>query len=337
VEIERKKRLYASQNIDELLVEAHINYGKYTVGTDHESGLPSYLPLEVFDDTEFECTNPEDWIKAGTTSEGTCNIPAKALFFDKDDRGSFKSCMVNSWDAKEMKFGITWTKAEGGPQTDKNFGAADKTFRVHLYFCAEDPFTFVRRVVEAHRARRSFEATIRYSLYVDSMPSDELSPLDTEQVNRILLLALNTKKLKQNALDTTSLLNEINIDYQRTMNKIIFDVNLKDPNQQALKELLRLPDEPEEAPKKAPQSGVVSVPFHDLPIHFSDFCFHSFNTKLEAITALTSVNDQMLQLTTMNLFNTSIVKSVRLDEFEQMQNANMVQINKFLKDQWCSN
>jgi hypothetical protein len=63
------------------------------------------------------------------------------------------------------------------------------------------------------------------------MPTDNIQPLDTEQVNRVLVLALNTKKLKQNALDTTSLLNEVNIDYARTMNKIIFDVNLRDPTQ----------------------------------------------------------------------------------------------------------
>lgn len=326
VEIERKKRLYASQDINELLVESGINYAKYNVEMNHQTGQKSYLPLDVFDDTEYEARNPEDWITLGTDKDGVCSIPAKALFFDADGKGTFKPCRVTAWDPTEKKFTLVW--APGSTET--------KLFRVHILFEAEDPFVYVQRVVKAHSSRASFEATIRYSLYVDHMPTDEIAPLDTEQVNRILLLALNTKKLKQNALDTTSLLHEINVAYQRTMNKIIFDVNLKDPNQQELKELLQLPKEPEEKPKVVPALGVVECPFHDLPINFSDFCFHSFNTKIEAITALTNTNIECLQLQKMNIFNTTISKGVRLEEFEQLQNSNMVQLNSFLKDKWST-
>ena len=39
---------------------------------------------------------------------------------------------------------------------------------------------FAKRVSNAHAARREFEAHIRYSLYIDSMPTDEIQPLDTE-------------------------------------------------------------------------------------------------------------------------------------------------------------
>jgi len=35
--------------------------------------------------------------------------------------------------------------------------------------------------------------------------------------------ALNSKKLKDKLMDTSQLINEINIEYARTMNKIVFD------------------------------------------------------------------------------------------------------------------
>ena len=142
------------------------------------------------------------------------------------------------------------------------------------------------------------------------MPTDELSPLDTEQVNRILVLALNTKKLKQNALDTTSLLSEVNIDYARTMNKIIFDLNLTRPALAHVSSALRVLESKEEALAKLREKPcrIMPVPRHDFPKHFSDFCFNSFYTKGEAIKALVDVNEQCLKLTELSLFNTRISK-----------------------------
>jgi hypothetical protein len=43
---------------------------------------------------------------------------------------------------------------------------------------SEDPQVFAKRVGVAHSQRRQFESHIRYSLYVDSMPIDEMQPLD---------------------------------------------------------------------------------------------------------------------------------------------------------------
>jgi len=215
---------------------------------------------------------------------------------------------VLSHDANDAKFVVKY----------KDTGVAVKVYRIHLCFQAENPFLFAQRVAAAHQLRREFESQIRYALYVDNMPTDELSPLDTEQVNRILVLALNTKKLKQNALDTTSLLSEVNIDYARTMNKIIFDLNLTRPALAQVSSALRMLENKEEALAKfreKPWLGVMPVPRHDFPKHFSDFCFNSFYTKGEAIKALVDVNEQCLKLTELSLFNTRISKSQTLSDF----------------------
>ena len=47
--------------------------------------------------------------------------------------------------------------------------------------------------------------------------------MTVEQINRMLGFALNSKKLKDKLMDTSQLINEINIEYARTMNKIVFD------------------------------------------------------------------------------------------------------------------
>lgn len=345
IEIERKTRLYASQNVEELLRKEGIDYAKYSVETDHESGKPCYLPLEIFDDTEYESRSPAEWIQLGTDDAGVTCVDSKALRVEADGSGRYRPCEVIGYDATEQKFTVVWKDREGagaaaGGKESKDGSSFDRArlFRIHICFQAENPFVYAKRVANAHLLRREMEAHIRYSLYVDQMPTDEISQLDTEQVNRILLLAVNTKKLKANALDATSLLNEVNIDYARTMNKIIFDVNLKDPSNASLRTQLRLAApgavaEGEEI-KECPYLGVVQVPFHDFPKHFSDFCFHSFYTKTEAINALVKVNTECLRLGKMSVFNTSISKSVSLTDFEAFQALSMKTLNEFIKQKW---
>jgi len=366
IEIERKKRLYAAQDIEKLLLAAGVNYARYGVGMDHATGGVSYLPLEIFDNVDFETHAPKEWIELGRNELALANpallgtpqlaampvsIPAKALRFEDPTNpssggGNYVEAEVLGFDDSEEKFLVRYKDTPSLPPV--------LLHRIHIYFEAESPFDYVRRIVFAHATRRQLESSIRYSLYVDNMPTDEIQPLDNEQVNRILLLALSTKKLKQCALDTTSLLNEVNIDYGRTMNKIIFDVNLKDPQQHALRQQLQLTaqggkDEDGVAAAAALVAssngsagrsgryqylGVVRVPFHDFPKHFSNFCFHSFYTKLEAITALVKVNAECLRLAKLSVFNTAISKSVRLEEFEQLQTSSMLQLSTFLKDKW---
>ena len=57
------------------------------------------------------------------------------------------------------------------------------------------------------------------------MPKEDLAELDTEQKKRIENLA-KTKKIGD--IDTQALIQEVNFDFARTMNKIIFDQYLVD-------------------------------------------------------------------------------------------------------------
>jgi hypothetical protein len=109
-------------------------------------------------------------------------------------------------------------------------GDVEQRTRLQVCFNAEVPQKFVNRLVFAHAAREMAESLIRYNLYIDCMPTDGVAQLDSEQINRIVSKALNTLMLKRNEFDTNQLLAEINTDYARTMNKIVFDANMRDPN-----------------------------------------------------------------------------------------------------------
>ena len=42
--------------------------------------FPSFLPLEIFDNTEFDCRTPEDWLSLGVDDSGVRKpVPGKAL------------------------------------------------------------------------------------------------------------------------------------------------------------------------------------------------------------------------------------------------------------------
>lgn len=63
-----------------------------------------------------------------------------------------------------------------------------------------------------------------------------------------------------------------------------------------------------------------------------DFRFSSFLTNIEVMRTLAKVRNECEKLETMNLFTTNLTKSVRLDEFEQMQTATINNVRNFLKD-----
>jgi len=91
--------------------------------------------------------------------------------------------------------------------------------------------------------RAAAERRLKYNLYVDCMPTDEMQPLDEEQVARIVNSAMNTEALLVADLDTEQLVGEVDTDYIKVMNEIIFNENLKDPSQQELCHQLKTEEE----------------------------------------------------------------------------------------------
>jgi len=71
VVIDRQRKLFASLDIEELLLELEIDY------RNPQSNQADWLPLEPFDDLEYDCRLPHEWIELGYDENGNFNpIPA---------------------------------------------------------------------------------------------------------------------------------------------------------------------------------------------------------------------------------------------------------------------
>eukprot|EP00002_Diphylleia_rotans_P006932 TRINITY_DN1638_c0_g1_i1.p1 TRINITY_DN1638_c0_g1~~TRINITY_DN1638_c0_g1_i1.p1 ORF type:complete len:4126 (-),score=976.49 TRINITY_DN1638_c0_g1_i1:597-12974(-) len=322
IEIERRKRLYSSQNIADLLVRE---------GVDLDLIHP--LPLDLFDDTEFDCRTPEEWISLGMDGSTMTFVPAKAFknlgpSTDKSRNHSvWNPCKVLQYNPQKELFQIEWSSN----LHDKNPKSQEWLSRIYILFDAEDPFRFAKRISSAYNSRSDFYSRLRYNLYIDSMPTDELPTLDKEQTQRITAYTFNTKKMK--GKDTKVLFNEVKTDYGRSVNQVTFDLITSDPEKC---ETMGIQLPPRKPVQPTPERGTITIPEHNFSEQFTEFTFHSFLTRGEIINAIVKVRAECNRVITNQIYNTSINKSVRLDEFDQSQIQTFTATAAHLKDVWVS-
>lgn len=315
--LRRKRRLFAQQDLSQLLVSEGYEARKRA----------SLFKLDIFDNTDYESRLPSQWVPK---TPGVTPTPATVAIFDEQGDCSWEECIVVDYDEVANTYAVlhpAGAQTEGGAVE----GVREPQWvpRINLCFSAEDPFVFAKRHAEAHASRSRAESLLRYNLYIDSMPMEDIPPLSTEQVNRMLGFALNSKKLKDKLLDTSQLIQEVNIEYARTMNKIAFDEGLKRGHSGCAAPLLALGETfPKSPPRRAPPKGCVPVAEYDFPQQFSDFSFRTLLTKGEVISALGRVRVECAKVLKMRLFNTYYTKSLRLDEFEQGQMQNTDQVGR---------
>jgi hypothetical protein len=94
VVIDRQRKLFASLSIEELLLE---------LGIDYRNPAPNsadWLPLEPFDDLEYDCRLPHEWIELGYDLERNFSpIPAQGLCKNEDGSYEWKAVLIEVWDS----------------------------------------------------------------------------------------------------------------------------------------------------------------------------------------------------------------------------------------------
>ncbi|XP_058931925.1 dynein axonemal heavy chain 1 [Kogia breviceps] len=374
IEIERRRWLYLSLDIEQLLVSEGIDSDKLmprhpdphhpqTIEQGHDPLFPIYLPLKVFDNEEFDCRTPSEWINMGLEpgSQNRKPVPGKALLPTDDVLGhecpksqklTYKWCNVGVLDYdKEKKLYLVHKTNEDGLVRDEmgkpilNGGVTAEgrppllicqywVPRIQLLFCAEDPRVFTQRVVQANALRKNTEALLLYNLYVDCMPSEGQWLINEQSLSKIKQWAMSTPRMRKgpSVLEHFSNLSrEVNLDYERSMNKINFDKIIS--SKPKTFSYVTLPEKEEE---KVPKQGLVSVPQYPFREQKADFTFVSLLTRSEVITALSKVRAECSKVTAMSLFHSSLSKYSRLEEFEQIQSQTYSQVQMFLKDSWIT-
>jgi dynein heavy chain len=139
-------------------------------------------------------------------------------------------------------------------------------------------------------------------------------------------MALSSKYLKERApVETTSILYEVQVDFQRTMNQIIMEKMMERPEemrQDVVPANVTLP--PPAPPKTVPYFGQVPIPKHEFPEQFSNFCFNSLFIKNEVIRAMVQIREECnIVMSDNRIFNSKLTKTMRVEEFKQHQQSSI--------------
>ncbi|XP_060604387.1 dynein axonemal heavy chain 1-like isoform X2 [Ruditapes philippinarum] len=374
IEIERKRRLYSTLSLPELLKEENIQTEllmpkeqsgepiELNKNPEDPAPFPPFLPLHIFDNEEFDCRTPEEWINMGLEGGVRKPCPGVALLPKKDSDANLAPTdpsIVYDWfnigvldyDSESQQYLVQKTNRQGrvvdstgnaivngGKQPDGSRITTASQYwvpRVRLMFNAEDPRVFTQRVAEAFRLRKNTEALLRYNLYIDCMPMDGVGELDQASLKRMVEWARTAPGLsKDKGLEDgiQALEKEANIDFCRSMNRIIFDKIIEQDNSTfAFVSVPAVEEKP--VPFKACSTD---VPEYDYDGVYDAFAFNSLLTRVESIKATGTVAIECNEVANKCLYHVPTTKPMRIEEFEQTQAQVTSQVALFLKDSWIS-
>jgi dynein heavy chain len=274
-----------------------------------------WLPLEAYDDKEFDTRNNEDWVgikkvKADgsislTDQSQIEGVSAQGLWKDRDGLYYWRRAKVLKYLPRSERFEGYWD----------NTKERCRLPRIFVLFDDEDPRIFSRRFKKAYENREQADALIKYNYYIDNMPTHQIPEIDNEKVNRVLSMTQNTKSLRgKSSADTTTLLSQVNFDFAKTMNKIVFNKHLKEKGNDLITGQLKLPAE--KAKQDPPQFGMITIPAHNTPEQFSNFCINTLQNKDEVIRAQQEIRKECNDVLMKDIYNPNITKTMRVDEFK---------------------
>ncbi|XP_048258404.1 dynein axonemal heavy chain 1-like isoform X3 [Haliotis rufescens] len=376
IEIERRRRHYASQDLDELLnshnIQTELLMPKQQVNgnnnvilnadPDDPAPFPPYLPLHIFDNEEFDSRTPAEWIALGQENGSRKPVPGIALLPTKDadvEKEPTDPSVEYDWfrvgvlDYDETcKRYLVQKVNKSGRVVDPdgkpvvNGGMLDDGTRIklsnqfwvpriRLMLMAEDPQIYAIRVSQAYEARKLCEAELRYNLYIDCMPMDGVGELDQASLKRMIEWARSAPGLARDkhVEDYVQVLEkEVNIDFCRSMNRIIFEKTVnEDPHTFAFVSV------PTVVKVSIPRRGCcLDVPEYPFDEQYDNFAFNSLLTREESIQATGKVRTECNKVAGMPLFHVPTAKPMRLEEFEQTQSQTTSQVSLFLKDSWIT-
>jgi len=173
------------------------------------------------------------------------------------------------------------------------------------------------------------------------MPTNDINEIDEELKNRLRALATNPINLRNDpSLNADALFTEINGDYAKSMNKIVFDAYLKECPQDILcgKELFLPPNEEEE--EEVPYHGLIQLEKNeesrDFTENFKDFCLNSLFIKEEVIKALQEIRIECNFCLELPMFQFSFSSPARLEDFRSQEDAAVSSMLYHLKNGWIT-
>ena len=278
----------------------------------------------------------DDWVHLVRCASS--GLPARAMQIDPKGHISWQACLVTGFNDDTEEFRVEFTTS---PSTDESGGQELVVQLRRLYVCfdAENPSEYCRRLEDTTTRDKRAQELMALNLYADCMPVDNLKPLDSEQVNRILENSMNVEKLRANtALDSISLLQQYNLSHMRTLNKLVL-IRKMCTQASELKMVQCASVDCELLEEVWHVSGASSR--SDIPDNFGfserqkSFKFNSLLSKSEAISIVAQVQKDNYNIKRGTFFSVP-EKTVRLEEFTLTQQNALTTSTTQIKDIWLN-
>ncbi|KPI89108.1 putative dynein heavy chain [Leptomonas seymouri] len=358
VEIERRRRLYDSQNVDHLLEVSGLTW-RMLARRSAQS-----LPLEIFDDTSYDCRNPSEWMAMAATAATPSArfLPAEGVFHcEESDTFVLRPCRVVGWvedtNTLQLRWGSTDETGEPAAANANAHDSAEKAAgavslpRIFVRFIAEDPVLYVQRLVHAHTQRHKATSWIIYRLCCDSMPVTKLEQLDAGLAERLRHLGTDIPQLSPAAFPQVAervehLISEITLEWKRSHNRLLLrDRITKDRSvaRMVSNSTHMDPDELLQGPNVAIDRSELGDPATVIVVEDENFCFSeredaftfaTYFTQPEVVQALTGVRRECMKVLEGSLFDLPKERQLPLAVFAKRQKDHLARTSLHLKEEW---
>ncbi|KAJ8728552.1 hypothetical protein PYW07_006248 [Mythimna separata] len=348
VKIERLRRKFLAANVKKMLRELGIQpYWLLPVEEFKISDMEHYalyspfpkLDLEIFDNTDFDCRIPEEWMSLGMIEGEQYPCPGVA-YIPKDDSKPVKQ---NGEIIQNLNGLYEWTNVAAfsyDKKIDKwEVMALDGSKRhytvprIRLMFKADDPDTFAQRVKFAIDLRKEVENNLRFYLYLDCLLLDGLPAMPLDVMPRIVKMVLIHQQAKEHDEDHMKNLEyEVELLHNKMEGKmkIIYTIEKN-------KDLYNFVDVPT-------PDYVAPVPkFGRYPCVMGDFHgrleynqWYSLYVLTESVACLHLVVDECLKVESMLFFTANFGRNASLAEFDAAQQHCTSMMLKYLNITWLN-
>lgn len=278
-----------------------------------------YLPLEMFDDEEYELHTPQEWVEFSKKA----NAPIAKSKYYTGASYVFTPCFVLEHDPADNSYLIRWEQTKN----------TKKVKRLNLLFNQDDESKWVERVNKAVVRRQQAEKQMRYWLEVEKIEDNEVKKMSEEEIKNII------KKVK---IDVPKPFFHIVRDsvaeftnfHSKTMKQAIFNYLLRDPEEFERMKELDLPPFKESA--AAPELGVVELPEHVFQKDFGKVILASDPGLFGTVTKLNyeweSYGKEIVFDSTLR--STAGHQPFELTDFVKKENESVQNFIQKLKEEW---
>ena len=218
--------------------------------------------------------------------------------------------------------------------------AMDETQHVHrMQVCmvSQDIELYSTRITEALLRRQQCVALLRYYSCIHSMPVNEIvtSTMTQEQFDRIYVRAASMKKLLALNIDVAGAeIESARREFEVTMNKILFEVNMLSVTNTRFLRDLSLPSCALSKFTTAPTCGLFAVPSHPMKTRV---LYHQSSSYLYSIAAITSLQAALQENSAVH--DTHIVKieytrPFTLEKFDRYTQEQVIAAVRRIKQEW---